>query len=96
MNDLGRYDLGDLGGPFYSDYATALATAGSFGVLRFSLILDSFGGADKTFVIPESGIHVSANVGGAVPEPSVWALMLAGFGIVGFELRRRWRGSVAI
>jgi hypothetical protein len=25
----------------------------------------------------------------AVPEPSTWAMMLIGFGLVGFSLRRR-------
>lgn len=33
-------------------------------------------------------------VTGAVPEPATWAMMLAGFGIVGGALRRRRRVSV--
>ena len=85
QNDLGRYDLSGLGGPFYSNYATALATAGGFGVLRFSILLDSFGGADKTFIIGADGLHAA----GAVPEPVTWALMIGGFGLVGLALRRR-------
>jgi PEP-CTERM motif len=32
---------------------------------------------------------------GAVPEPSTWAFMLAGFGIVGAAMRRRQRVSVS-
>jgi Domain of unknown function (DUF4082)/PEP-CTERM motif len=32
---------------------------------------------------------------GAVPEPANWALMLAGFGVVGAALRRRHRVAVA-
>jgi outer membrane lipase/esterase len=49
------------------------------------------------------GIHVTTGVqraiawqvsdqlmlGGAVPEPASWGLMIAGFGAVGFALRRR-------
>jgi len=31
----------------------------------------------------------------AVPEPATWAMMLAGFGLVGFAARRRARTSVA-
>ncbi len=89
MNDVGRYDLGEIGGSFYTNYAAALAAAGSFGVLRLSLVLDSFGGADKTIVIPDGGFHVDAKFRSAVPEPGVWAMMIAGFGLMGVQLRRR-------
>ena len=43
----------------------------------------------------DSGVFLSANapppppVGGAVPEPSTWAMMLVGFGGVGLAMRRR-------
>ena len=33
--------------------------------------------------------HSEAQVAGAVPEPATWAMMLAGFGVVGFAMRRR-------
>jgi hypothetical protein len=89
MNDLGRYDLSDLGGSFYTTYNDALATAGGFGVLRFSVVLDSYGGADKTFTIDAKGLSAGGNVGGAVPEPAVWATMIVGFGLAGAALRRR-------
>ena len=32
---------------------------------------------------------VQASTTGAVPEPATWAMMLAGFGMVGFAVRRR-------
>ena len=38
---------------------------------------------------------ISFNVTGSVPEPSAWAMMLAGFGLVGFGLRRRGTAIVA-
>jgi hypothetical protein len=89
MNDLGRYDVSDAGGVFYSDYASALAHAGDYGVLRFVLVLDSFGGADKTFEVGSDGLHVAASAG--VPEPAMWMMMIAGFGMIGATLRRRDR-----
>jgi hypothetical protein len=85
MNDVGRYDLGDLGLSAYTNYAAALAAAGSYGVVRVSLVLDSFGGADKTIVVGASGLSALT----AVPEPAAWLLMIGGFGLVGATLRRR-------
>ena len=35
------------------------------------------------------------NVGGAVPEPATWGLMIAGFGVSGMALRRRRRAALA-
>jgi hypothetical protein len=34
-------------------------------------------------------------IGGIVPEPSTWAMLIAGFGIVGFAARRRRAGVAA-
>lgn len=36
---------------------------------------------------------VRAVISSAVPEPGTWAMMLAGFGVIGASLRRRRRGS---
>ena len=38
----------------------------------------------------------TANVQAGVPDSSTWALMLAGFGIVGGAMRRRLRNAIAI
>lgn len=48
-------------------------------------------GDDFTFdtLVPYSG------AGGAVPEPAAWAMMIAGFGLVGAVARRRRVGAVA-
>ena len=86
-NDTGRFDLSDasFGGSPFTDYSAALAAAASMNVLRFSLILDSFGGADKTLVV--DSINVGANAA-AVPEPGTLGLLAAALaGIAG--LRRR-------
>lgn len=38
----------------------------------------------------------SGNGAGAVPEPSTWAMMLLGFGMVGFGLRNRRKPTVRV
>ena len=73
-NDTGRYDLSSAGGSVFTDYAAALTLAGPWKVLRGTLFLDSFGGADKTLGL--TGIN-----GAAVPEPS--SVVLAGLGLIG-------------
>jgi hypothetical protein len=44
-----------------------------------------------------TGLLVTNLVGtGAVPEPATWAMMLAGFGMIGFGLRRRVKRTVSV
>jgi hypothetical protein len=38
---------------------------------------------------------ITIDVGGAVPEPATWAMMIAGFGIVGAGMRRRRTATVS-
>ncbi|MBO9669954.1 MAG: PEP-CTERM sorting domain-containing protein [Sphingobium sp.] len=38
---------------------------------------------------PNQSYMVKLKYNGAVPEPASWALMIAGFGVVGAGLRRR-------
>jgi hypothetical protein len=45
---------------------------------------------------PASGIQVIASVSSGVPEPSTWALILLGFGALGFGAYRRPRTAAAI
>lgn len=40
--------------------------------------------------------HVGATLGGGVPEPATWAMMLVGFGGLGAMLRRHRRQAVAL
>lgn len=85
LNDLGRYDLGGIGGSAYTDRAAALTLAGNYYVLRASLILDSFGGNDRNFII--NGI--SGEMSEAVPEPGTLALLSMGLLSLGMVVRRR-------
>ena len=39
---------------------------------------------------------VTISAVGAVPEPATWAMMLLGFGVVGFALRRRRRQTTTV
>jgi hypothetical protein len=41
-------------------------------------------------------VTITLNSASAVPEPTTWAMMLAGFGAVGFSLRSRTRKRMAL
>jgi hypothetical protein len=92
LTDLGRYDLSGLPTPgsFYTDRAAALMAAGSFNVLRASIILDSFGGNDRAFII--NSISAADNsVASSVPEPAslaVWSLIGIAGGVYGWRRKK--------
>jgi len=75
-NDSGRYDLSQLGGSNFTNHAAAVALFGSATVLRMTLTLDSFGGADKTLDVESiNGEFVAQQ---AVPEPTsviLWSVL---------------------
>lgn len=54
------------------------------------------GGSDESFGLDNLVISIPRADSGAVPEPATWAMMLAGFGIVGGSLRRHRRSSVML
>lgn len=68
-------------------YARITTTAGGNGrpATITQLVYDNSGAA----------LTVAA-VGGAVPEPATWAMMLMGFGAVGFAMRRRANVKTAV
>ena len=49
---------------------------------------------DRSFLIEDLSVDYSTRIDtGAVPEPATWAMMLAGFGIVGGTMRYRRRST---
>ncbi|MBO9712833.1 PEPxxWA-CTERM sorting domain-containing protein [Sphingomonas sp.] len=65
-------------------YIDLFSNAGSVGIRNF----------DLTPVGPSGGSGGSGV--GAVPEPATWAMMLGGFGIVGFAMRRRHKPRTSV
>lgn len=64
-------------------------TAGSAGTLKFSIGTSS---ADNIGPLLDD---VKLTIDARVPEPAAWAMMLAGFGLVGAAMRRREKVAVA-
>ena len=58
-----------------------------------SAIPRSFDDGTATFGHPTSNEIIAT--AGAIPEPATWAMMLAGFGAVGFAMRRRQKVAVS-
>ncbi len=90
---------GDSGGPGFID--GKLASINSYG-LTFGVNFGDFGGGLNSGWGEFSGyvpvfIHTDfINAAVAVPEPSSWAMMIAGFGLAGAAMRRPRRQTVAI
>ena len=55
----------------------------------------TFSFTDFRGIATGSTLTISAAAVAAVPEPSTWAMLITGFGIVGFAMRRRRRISVS-
>ena len=57
----------------------------------------TFGGRSNAWAFDILNVSQATQVGGAVPEPATWAMMLFGFGAAGVALRRqRRKGALAI
>ncbi|WP_260597791.1 PEPxxWA-CTERM sorting domain-containing protein [Sphingomonas endolithica] len=62
----------------------------------FNSTLASLGLTAGQYVYRSSADTVTLNIGAvaaAVPEPATWAMMLLGFGVIGFAMRRRVKAS---
>lgn len=62
---------------------------GAFGFYNYSQASVLYAGIEETDVPPPP----PPPVGGVVPEPSTWAMVIAGFGLVGGLARRRRHGA---
>ena len=78
---LGTIDIIGDGNPFGSPYLVDLSAFSGVTRIEIANIRDEFGLGYDDFTFDASD--------GAVPEPSTWAMMLLGFGAVGFAMRRR-------
>jgi hypothetical protein len=59
--------------------------------INFNILTDaSFNGSQFTLRFN------TLDAGAAIPEPGTWAMMIAGFGLVGFAARRRQRDAAAV
>ena len=67
----------------------------SFGIttnaisIKFNNFVAGTGLLNGNLIIGQSRASVTSGVAAAVPEPGTWAMMLLGFGAIGFAMRRR-------
>jgi hypothetical protein len=69
-----------------------ITTAGDY-TTSFQFVAGAFPAGD---VVIDRVYVVAGDVTGAVPEPASWAMMLAGFGMIGGALRSRRRGNLQL
>lgn len=79
-------------GPVAQTYSLG-DSSGLYNYPAFSAYVRDHDGAFTTADSPEASINY---VWATVPEPASWALMIAGFGMVGAALRRRSTAFVAV
>jgi hypothetical protein len=83
-----------------ADFTGGLPASLTFSGLRFVGTLDDYvevGVTTRNYNNPAFFLNTDeAIIGGAVPEPGTWALMIGGFGMAGAMLRRRTNSRTAI
>ena len=76
---------------FTANHPTSAITFGSLGGrLTATSVAYSVGTpGDFATIMEQSATRYGAGTLGIVPEPATWAMMLSGFGMIGFAMRRR-------
>jgi hypothetical protein len=92
-NILIAQDIQDTVYPNFESLTSFFATGEDFvsGTNMLQIVVTDTGPPSAMLV---SGLTGTASAGG-VPEPASWALMIAGFGLAGAQLRRRRTAAVA-
>ena len=96
FGNVGTSDLTVAWGANSSTLYSNISAPG--GTVFFAGIIDTVGFTSVTFTgtAPNDGIAFDRlQVKGAVPEPASWAMLITGFGMVGFAARRRRNAAVA-
>ena len=84
---LGTTLLGSFSTASGQDFTARGLTAQVTGGQSYHLIFHGLSQADNTVFL--DNVSASVTPSGAVPEPATWAMLIAGFGLVGASLRRR-------
>jgi hypothetical protein len=94
--------MGGIGGDAYHGFRAPWGTGGRGGLTLFMGdeqigICERCGPGDGlatlTYIVPGSGGGYAGSIAPGVPEPASWAMLIAGFGLVGAAQRRSGRGG---
>jgi len=96
---LGDSSGGCFGGPGngcgYTGWIKSTYTIADAGTYRLGFGVTNFGDSVVDTGLAFTGALVDGNPVDPVPEPATWAMLIAGFGLVGAASRRRRTSAVA-
>lgn len=99
QNDAWSYTGAPFNGVRITDLSNSSAFSGWNVLPSTTMTGFSFGTSGGSLLVNWQGVQTFAGatvaIGGAVPEPTSWAMMLGGFGLVGGAMRSRRRQAVS-